>query len=146
MIIRDVNSSDIWQVLEIAKDSFSMPWSKESFITEYKNPQSIFKVAEFNDEIIGYIIAKKILDEAEILSIAVKQSFRRRGIAEALLKELISTLKKEAVKVCYLEVRISNFSAINLYKKAGFRECGIRKNYYILPSEDALLMKIELNN
>ncbi len=146
MIIRDLNLCDIWQVLEIAKDSFSIPWSKESFIKEYKNPQSIFKVVEFNDEIIGYIIAKKILDEAEILSIAVKQSFRRKGIAEALLKEILSTLKKEAVKVCYLEVRISNFSAINLYKKVGFKECGIRKNYYISPLEDALLMKIVLNN
>lgn len=142
-IIRDFNEADMLQIANITQESFTSPWSIKSFLAEYENPQSIFKVAEIDNEIIGYILVKVILDEAEILSLAIKTSFRRKGIASALLKDVILKLK-DIVKICYLEVRISNTEAINLYKKLGFKEYGIRKDYYIAPQEDALLMKIDL--
>ncbi len=141
--IRDFNEADILQIASIAQESFTLPWSIKSFLAESENRQSIFTVAEIDNEIIGYIVVKIILDEAEILSLAIKPSFRRKGIASTLLKDVIFKLK-DIVKICYLEVRISNVEAINLYKKLGFKEYGIRKNYYIAPQEDALLMKIEL--
>lgn len=141
--IRDFNESDILQIISIAQESFTLPWSIKSFLSESENHQSIFRVAEIDNEIIGYIVVKVILDEAEILSLATKPSFRRKGVALALLKDTIFKLK-DIAKICYLEVRISNIEAINLYRKFGFKEYGVRKNYYIAPEEDALLMKIDL--
>lgn len=141
--IRDFNEADILQIVSIAQESFTLPWSIKSFLSESENHQSIFRVAEIDNEIIGYIVVKVILDEAEILSLATKPSFRRKGVALALLKDTIFKLK-DIAKICYLEVRISNIEAINLYRKFGFKEYGVRKNYYIAPEEDALLMKIDL--
>lgn len=141
--IRDFNEADILQIVSIAQESFTLPWSIKSFLSESENHQSIFRVAEIDNEIIGYIVVKVILDEAEILSLATKPSFRRKGVALALLKDTIFKLK-DIAKICYLEVRISNIEAINLYRKLGFKEYGVRKNYYIAPEEDALLMKIDL--
>lgn len=141
--IRAFTKFDITEILLIANESFPLPWSMKSFLDELKNPQSIFKVAEVDEKIIGYVVFRIVLDEAELLSIAVKPSFRNRGIAKALLSATINELK-DKVKACYLEVRVSNQPAINLYKKLGFKVCGVRKNYYIIPEEDALLMKLEL--
>jgi ribosomal-protein-alanine N-acetyltransferase len=143
IIIRDFKESDLNQVLSIAQESFTLPWSETSFIEESKNRRSIFKVAEINNEVIGYIVVKVLLDEAEILSIATKPLFRKKGVATALLREVLFRLK-DTLKVCYLEVRVSNRKALNFYKKFGFKKCGIRKNYYIFPQEDALLMKLDL--
>lgn len=142
-IIRDFNVADMPQIANIAQESFTSPWSINSFLAEYENPQSIFKVAETENEIIGYILVRVVIDEAEILSLAIKTQFRRKGVASALIKDVILKLR-DRVKVCYLEVRISNTEAINLYKKLGFREYGIRKSYYTAPQEDALIMKIDL--
>ncbi|MCX7988139.1 MAG: ribosomal protein S18-alanine N-acetyltransferase [Thermodesulfovibrio sp.] len=141
--IRAFKESDIASVLFIANESFPLPWSIKSFLDELKNPQSIFKVAEIDEEIIGYVIFRIVLDEAELLSIAVKQKFRNIGIATALLSDTIEELK-DKVKTCYLEVRVSNQPAISLYKKFGFRVYGVRKNYYLIPEEDALLMRLDL--
>ena len=145
IIIRDFKESDLNQVLSIAQESFTLPWSETSFIEESKNRRSIFKVAEINNEVIGYIVVKVLLDEAEILSIATKPLFRKKGVATALLREVLFRLK-DTLKVCYLEVRVSNRKALNFYKKFGFKKCGIRKNYYIFPQEDSLLMKLDLSN
>jgi ribosomal-protein-alanine N-acetyltransferase len=73
----------------------------------------------------------------------VKSSFRKQGIAANLVTYILEKLKNK-VKTCYLEVRVSNLPAINLYKKFGFKICNLRKNYYLLPKEDALIMKLEL--
>ncbi|MDI1471241.1 Ribosomal-protein-S18p-alanine acetyltransferase [Thermodesulfovibrio sp. N1] len=141
--IREAQESDLFEIMSIAQDSFTIPWSLKSFLEELSNPQSILAVAEVNGEITGYIVARSILDEAEILSIAVKSSFRKQGIAANLVSYILEKLKN-IVKTCYLEVRISNLPAINLYKKFGFKICSLRKNYYLLPQEDALIMKLEL--
>lgn len=143
LIIRDFENSDISSIVDIAKESFTKPWSAKSFLEELKQSKTVFKVAQVDEEIVGYIIVRVILDEAEILSLAVRKSFRRKGIATALLKETILKLRGNVSSI-YLEVRISNHEAINLYKNFGFKEYGIRKNYYLLPKEDALLMKLEL--
>ncbi|MDI6714754.1 MAG: ribosomal protein S18-alanine N-acetyltransferase [Thermodesulfovibrio sp.] len=141
--IREAQESDLFEIMSIAKDSFTIPWSLKSFSEELSNPQSILAVAEVNGEIAGYIVARSVLDEAEILSIAVKSSFRKQGIAANLVSYVLEKLKN-MVKTCYLEVRVSNLPAINLYKKFGFKICNLRKNYYLLPQEDALIMKLEL--
>ncbi|WP_353684254.1 ribosomal protein S18-alanine N-acetyltransferase [Thermodesulfovibrio sp. 3907-1M] len=144
LIIRKLKEEDFPAVIEISKQSFSLPWSLKSFISELLNPQSILKVAEFNEEIAGYIVLRKILDEAELLSIAVKPELRRRGIATELIRNVMDEIK-HSVKSCFLEVRISNTQAISFYEKMGFKKVGVRKKYYVLPEEDAVIMKIDLN-
>lgn len=141
--IRKPEESDISEMFLIAMESFSLPWSINTFIDEIKNPHSILKVAELEGNLTGYAVLRVILDEAELLSIAVKPKFRKLGIATALLKQTLEELKN-VVKACYLEVRQSNQPAINLYKNLGFRFCGVRKNYYILPQEDAYMMRLDL--
>ncbi|MGC8796749.1 ribosomal protein S18-alanine N-acetyltransferase [Thermodesulfovibrio sp.] len=144
LIIRKLKEEDLLAVLEIAKQSFSMPWSLKSFREELLNPQSILKVAEFNGEIAGYIVLRKILDEAELLSIAVKPALRRKGIATELMRNLLDEIKN-SVKSCFLEVRVSNIQAISFYEKMGFKKVGMRKKYYLLPEEDGIIMKLDLN-
>lgn len=143
-IIRDLSESDLNQVLEISKESFIIPWSLKSFINELLNQNSILKVAELNGEVIGYVVARKIVDEAEILSLAVKKDFRRKGIATKLMKSVLNEIK-DFVKSCFLDVRVSNEPAIKLYEKLGFKKVGIRKKYYLYPEEDALLMKLDIS-
>lgn len=142
--IRNLEEQDLPYVLEIASQSFSIPWSLNSFKNELLNPHSILRVAEFSGEIVGYIVLRKILDEAELLSIAVKPELRRKGIATELIKNVLNELK-DSVKTCFLEVRVSNKKAISFYEKIGFKKVGLRKKYYLLPEEDAIIMKLDLS-
>lgn len=142
--IRSLQEKDLLCVTEIARQSFSTPWSLKSFETELLNTHSILKVAEVNGEIVGYIVLRIILDEAELLSIAVKPDFRQNGIATALIKNVVDEMKN-IIKICFLEVRMSNYAAIRLYEKSGFKKIGVRNRYYILPEEDAIIMKLEIS-
>lgn len=141
--IRKLEEKDLLSVLEIATQSFSIPWSLKSFKDEFLNPNSILKVAEINGEVVGYIVLRKILDEAELLSIAVKPEMRKKGIATELIRSVLDELKN-SVKTCFLEVRVSNNEAINFYEKIGFKKVGLRRKYYLLPEEDAIIMKLDL--
>lgn len=141
--IRKLEESDLSEVLEIAKQSFSIPWSLNSFKNELSNPHSILKVAELNGKIAGYIVVRKILDEAELLSIAVKPELRRKGIATALIEDVLDEIKN-SVKSCFLEVRVSNTQAISFYEKKGFKKIGLRRKYYLFPEEDAIIMKLDI--
>lgn len=142
--IRNLEEQDLPYVLEIVSQSFSIPWSLNSFKNELLNPHSILRVAEFSGEIVGYIVLRKILDEAELLSIAVKPELRRKGIATELIKNVLDELK-DSVETCFLEVRVSNKEAISFYEKIGFKKVGLRKKYYLLPEEDAIIMKLDLS-
>lgn len=142
--IRTVQARDLFDVLTIAKESFTVSWSFNSFKNEFLNERSIFKVAEYDGKVVGYAVVRKLIDEAELLSIAVKKELRKMGIAQALLNEIFEELKKASIKSCFLEVRESNAEAIQLYKKVGFKKINVRKNYYSYPQEDAIIMKLEL--
>ena len=90
--------------------------------------------------IAGYIGMLCVLDEGEITNVAVAEGFRRQGIGERLLSSLLQAGRKEGVDSFTLEVRESNSSARRLYRKLGFQEEGIRRNFYEKPTEDAILM------
>lgn len=144
VIIRDMWWSDIPRILKIERMSFSTPWTEMAFLNEIYNPTSINKVAVYENEIVAYICANSVIDEGHILNIAVYPDMRRRGIAVALLKNVVEELKKKSCKSLYLEVRASNISAIRFYENYGFVSVGIRKNYYTSPREDAVVMMLEL--
>ncbi|MCE5194681.1 MAG: ribosomal protein S18-alanine N-acetyltransferase [Nitrospiraceae bacterium] len=143
--LREMTEADLPQVIEIENLSFSTPWSAESFKTEISSSSSIAKTAvSENYNVIGYICAKKILDEAHILNIAVHKNFREKGIARKLIQSVLDELRENECRILYLEVRASNNIARKLYESFGAEVIGLRKQYYTHPAEDAVLMKLKL--
>lgn len=135
---------DVPDVVSIERDSFNMPWSETSFYSEIYSRYSITKVAELNGAIIGYIIVKQIADECHLLNLAVRSDYRSRGIAKMLLDNILDELKMNKCRFLYLEVRVSSHAARRLYEGSGFKVVGMRKNYYLHPAEDAVIMMLEL--
>ncbi len=131
-------------VLEIEKECFSSPWSRESLEAELGNEYARFFVAVCDGTVIGYIGAFNVFGEVSLGNLAVKKEYRKAGVASALLNELEKTAKNENAEFITLEVRQSNTAAIRLYKKLGFSQSGLRKGFYQNPTEDAILMKKEL--
>ena len=130
----------VHQMAEIEKLCFSEPWSEDTIRDELDTPLSRYFVCSDGDTVLGYIGTRILLDECDITNIAVHPTFRRGGIATLLLDELIKTVKEMGVVCLHLEVREGNIPARAFYEKSGFLPVGRRKNYYDLPTEDAILM------
>ena len=96
------------------------------------------------ERVIGYICAEQILEECHILDLAVHPDFRRMKIATSLAEDVMEEMRRRGGRSVYLEVRISNAAAKALYERLGFRVAGMRKDYYALPVEDAMIMTREL--
>lgn len=138
--IRPMKFEDIDRVDEINKLSFSNPWNRESFERELSsNRIAHYFVAEYENQIIGFVGFWIIFQEAQITTIAVHPNFRGKKVGEKLLDFVIDYCTKNSVKNIILEVRISNTIAQNLYYKKGFKKIGVRKWYY-KDGEDALVM------
>jgi len=140
VLIRNMISNDIYQITEIEKKCFSLPWSKESYESELINEHAYYECAEENGKVVGYMGMWKILDEGHITNVAVLPEYRNRGIASMLIKKMIDICICSEIKNMTLEARESNMTAINLYKKFGFFSVGKRPKYYQLPLEDAVIM------
>ena len=138
-----MNEAHVDQIAELEKVCFSDPWSVKSIAYELTNPLSSWFVAEEEGRVIGYIGSQAVMDEADIMNVAVDPAYRRMGVAQGLIDTLIEELKRKDVVCLFLEVRASNESAINLYDKNGFLQVGRRKNYYHNPKEDALILRKE---
>ena len=135
-----MNESHVAQVAALEKLCFSDPWSETSIASELENPLSLWLIAEEDGAVCGYVGSQTVLDETDMMNIAVHPDCRRKGIAAALITELVSRLKARGSRVLRLEVRESNFSAIALYEALGFTQLGLRKNYYRIPKENALIL------
>ena len=140
LIIRTLREDDIPVVLDIEHVSFSIRWSRQSFLNELSNKFSFSKVALFDENIIGYMCADYLHHEARILNLAVHPDFRRRGVATMLLNDIKSELKTRGCVFLYLKVRESDTGARQFYERLGFKLETIRKKYYGNPDEDALQM------
>lgn len=128
-------------VYALSKQCFSEPWSLEAIEKEVTNPvASYFVVGEANN-LIGYGGLWYVLDEGDIINIAVAPRMRRQGIGNLILEALLDEARKHKLVVLHLEVRESNQAAIELYKKHGFNQIAIRKGYYHSPLEDAVIME-----
>lgn len=127
-------------VFEIEKECFSSPWSEDGIRSELENSNARFFVAEYNGDVLGYAGMHTVCGECYIANIAVHGTYRKKGIASTLLEKLEETAKKENGEFITLEVRKSNENAIRLYSRLGYKEVGVRKNYYSKPTEDAVLM------
>lgn len=131
------------KVAELEAKYFSMPWSENSICGELKNPLSLWVVALKDGEVVGYVGSQIVPDEADMMNLAVEETYRRKGIAEGLVNALVSQLQVRGVVSLTLEVRASNAPAIALYNKMGFFQVGRRPNYYQKPREDALILRKE---
>ena len=138
-----LNESHVAPIAELEKLSFSDPWSENSIRYELTNPLSLWLVVLEDDRVAGYVGSQTVLDEADMMNIAVHPDFRRRGLAEALVTRLVTELRQKPVRCLTLEVRASNDPAIALYQKLGFVQVGRRPNYYRNPKEDALILRKE---
>jgi ribosomal-protein-alanine N-acetyltransferase len=103
-----------------------------------------FLVAEQDGSIVGYVIAHHALDEAEILNLGVEPPHQRQGIGRALVQGMLAQLRKQGVAKVFLDVRESNRAAQRLYGALGFTVVGRRRDYYRLPSEDAVVLRIAI--
>lgn len=139
VILRPCFESDLSRVLEIERASFPLPWKKEFFLSELHNLRSYFWVVEKAGYVIGYLCCWFVADEGEILNVAIDPGYRHCGIGKILVREAVTVARQRGVRALYLEVRVSNTTAITLYKSCDFREIGIRRRYYA-DGEDALLM------
>ena len=125
---------------ELEKLCFSSPWSERSFEQELDNRLAVFLVAEDEGIVLGYIGCHFVCGEGDITNVAVHPDSRRKGVAKALLNALEAESKKFETEIINLEVRKSNLPAISLYKQMGYEVCGERPNFYIKPTENAILM------
>lgn len=93
------------------------------------------------EDLIGYLLLSVVEDEGEIVQVAIKDRYRKKGFSATLLDEVLKYCEQTCVKSIFLEVRVSNNAALSLYRKKGFFEIGIRNDYYCDPVEDAVVMK-----
>ncbi|MEK6742041.1 MAG: ribosomal protein S18-alanine N-acetyltransferase [Nitrospirota bacterium] len=142
-----MRKEDLDQVLAIEQASFTMPWSRNLFLSEFRNaPVSLMLVAHSSLEppaIIGYIVCWIVADELHILDLATEPTQRRKGIARHLVLAALKYAYERSVRRAFLEVRASNDSALNLYEGFGFVRSIVRKGYYDLPVEDAVVMSLD---
>ena len=134
------------EIAALEKVCFSAPWSRNMLAEELDNACSAFLTAlDETDRVVGYAGLQVILDEGYITNVAVRPEDRQKGVAAQLLQVFINFAKGNRLSFLTLEVRPSNTAAIVLYGHHGFRTAGRRKNYYELPKEDALIMKLEFD-
>ena len=137
--IEKMSDAHISQIAIIEELCFSTPWSENSLSEELENHHARFFVLMSEDRVAGYIGAHNILGEVYITNVAVHPDYRGKGFAKALINRLIDDCRSDDGFVT-LEVRVSNTPARSLYSGLGFREVGLRKNFYESPTEDGLLM------
>jgi ribosomal-protein-alanine N-acetyltransferase len=129
------------EVLVVEKQSFSTPWSRDGFMFELlHNKVAHYLVAIAQEMVVGYAGMWVLVDEAHVTNVAVLPTWRRRGIGERLLTELMIIAKNHGANKMTLEVRKSNWGARQLYEKLGFVALGCRRNYYSETHEDAIVM------
>jgi [ribosomal protein S18]-alanine N-acetyltransferase len=132
------------QVLAIELESYPRPWTRQHFLDEMLSSHAVTLVALVEQcTVAGYIFCRTVAGEAEVLNLAVAPAYRHSGVGTFLLDSVLSRLMADGIQVLDLEVRVSNTAAINLYRRFGFIQTGVRRNYYE-HNEDALLMQLHI--
>ena len=125
---------------QLERECFSDPWSEKALTEELSNPNAVFRVALIDGEVAGYVGMLHVLDEGDICNVAVFDRFRRKGVASALIQNLVDYGVENQLSFITLEVRESNIGAQKFYETMGFETIGVRKNFYDNPKEHAILM------
>ena len=148
--IIEMTLDDLPEVLEIEHLSFNTPWSRDIFLKELHSEFSKVLVAKSSllekHKVLGYISLWFVSEEMHILNLACHPRFRRSGVAKSLLEHSLYLSFKIGMKSALLDVRESNYEALSLYKKYGFKPVGVRREYYSDTKEDAIVMLLRMKS
>jgi len=144
-----MKKEDVDQVLALEQISFTMPWSRNLFLSEFRSPLVSTLMVALADApkrtVIGYIVFWNVADEMHILNLATAPEFKRQGIAKKLVLAALKRAYQKGAAKAFLEVRASNAAAQKLYSSLGFTGTSVRREYYEDPVEDAVVMTLEQN-
>lgn len=127
----ELTIKDINEILAIENDIFSTPYSREIYHELlHNNPQIISLKIEKDEQLVGYALMHVLFEQANLLTIGIKRSYQHQGLGQQLLIDIMKEVVDIGVNTIFLEVRVSNIAAIKLYKKLGFIQNRLRKNYY----------------
>jgi ribosomal-protein-alanine N-acetyltransferase len=139
--IRPTSAADGPRIAALEQAIFPDPWSAEGIAEVLRTPTCLGLAAEVGGVVVGYVLARRIADTAEVLNLAVEPDRRRAGLGGTLLDRAMAVLREAGAREVFLEVRVSNAAARRLYESRGFRVAGMRRAYYRRPTEDALVFR-----
>ncbi len=140
-IISEAEPAHHSAIAECQRENFSIPLSEADLSSFHTDPLFRVRVIKIDNAVAGHTVFSVIGDTVELISVAVKEDFRRKGLGEALIKDLLTIAKEENCTSVLLEVRESNSKAIALYTKLGFAKIAHRKDFYQKPREDGITMQ-----
>lgn len=146
MQFRRATATDAGEIAAMEAEYFSDAWSEGDILATLSTELAMCFAAVDDSGLVGYILGRKIIPEGEIYRVAVKAERRQRGIGARLLAYAIKSEVPEGVETVFLEVREANAAARRLYSSEGFTEISIRKNYYKNPTDNAVIMLLNINN
>jgi ribosomal-protein-alanine N-acetyltransferase len=138
-----MSKADLEEVIQLEERAFTSPWTRNMYLRELEKGEGCYIICRCDGILLGYGGVLVIMDEAHVMTLAVGEDYRRRGMAMCMLLELMSRAESKGARFLTLEVRKSNQAAIALYSRAGFQIMGERKHYYIDNLENALIMWTE---
>jgi len=150
---RRMGLDDLDRVMEIEKDGFAHPWSADLLRREMVHDWSTILLATdvrsgpaglAHEVVVGFVVYWLVHDELHVLNLATAVEERRRGVGRALMDEAATRARKAGAVLATLEVRRSNLAALALYRDLGYRQVGVRPNYYVDEGEDAIVMVMDL--
>jgi [ribosomal protein S18]-alanine N-acetyltransferase len=147
VIIANTTEKDLDEILDIEKQSFAAPWSRELFQDTLSFPLAFNFIArkKVDNRLVGYANFYLIKDEVQVLNIAIAPESRKKGYATEILNQAIAFLVNRGGADFFLEVREGNAEAIKLYDRLGFKKIGRRRRYYSETNEDAIVMRLKVN-
>ncbi len=144
-VVRPMREDDVDAVVAIETEAFSSPWQRDTFLELIGRPNLELLVMEHRSSgIVGYAVLWCIMDQGELANLAVIPSMRGRGLGTQLLGSVVDVARRRGVETMYLEVRDSNARALDLYRRFGFSQVGLRRGYYDRPKEDARILMTKL--
>jgi ribosomal-protein-alanine N-acetyltransferase len=142
LVLRRAGKADVERVVQIEAEGFLHPWSRQLVERELEHSWSVLLLAEdgVGGPVVGYVVFWVVHDEVHVLNVATALAARRRGVGRALMEAAEGEGRRRSARLSTLEVRRSNAPAIALYLAMGYRQVGIRPNYYAEEREDAIVM------
>lgn len=146
-VVRPTTAKDLQKVHALFLETLPEEcWSSAALEAELHHAQARFFVADCEETLCGFLLARQVLEEGDLLNLAVLPAYRRRGIAGKLMDKLCCSAAADGVTDYHLEVRAGNQAAVCFYERFGFELVGRRKHFYRAPVEDALLYRLQISN
>lgn len=123
--------------------TYGAPWTLEQFTADLNSATTNYLFLEVQEELVGFISYRQILDEVEIDEVLIFKEYQHQGFGYQLMQKFLKVAFEKQVQTIFLEVRQSNLPAIHLYEKCGFKQIAKRKNYYQHPVEDAWIYQYQ---